>query len=53
MDLQFIYPPALPTKSSLSFVVQNLLDNGVDTGIFAQQLACVERLGGQASTLEM
>jgi hypothetical protein len=58
-------PPALPTKpinfiplsdadpeSSLSFVMQKLLDSGIDAGISAQQTAYVERLGGRASDLE-
>jgi hypothetical protein len=56
---------ALPTKpinfvplsdadpeSSLSFVVQKLLDSGIDSGISVQQLAHMERLGGRASDLE-
>lgn len=56
---------ALPTKpinfvslsdadpeSSLSFVMQKLLDIGIDSGISVQQMAYMERLGGRASDLE-
>ena len=56
---------ALPTKpinfvplsdadpeSSLSFVMQKLLDSGIDCGISVQQMAHMERLGGRASDLE-
>ena len=58
-------PLALPTKpinfvplsdadpeSSLSFVMQKLLDSGIDSGISVQQMAYMERLGGRASDLE-
>ncbi|KAF8803621.1 hypothetical protein BYT27DRAFT_7171768 [Phlegmacium glaucopus] len=56
---------ALPTKpinfiplsdadpeSSLSFVMQKLLDRGIDAEVSAEQTTYVERLGGRASDLE-
>jgi len=60
-----ILAKALPTKpinfvplsdadpeSSLSFVMQKLLDIGIDSKISVQQMAYMERLGGRASDLE-
>jgi len=65
LEVRFFWPLALPAKpinfiplsdadpeSSLSFVMQKLLDRGIDVEIFAGQTAYVERLGGRASDLE-
>ena len=39
-------------ESSLSFVMQKLLDIGINSRISVQQMAYMERLGGRASDLE-
>lgn len=65
MKFDHYLPLALPTKpinfvplsdadpeSSLSFVMQKLLDSGIDSGISVPQMAYMERLGGRASDLE-
>lgn len=50
--INFIPLPDADFESSLSFVMQELLYSGIESGISVQQMAYVERLGGRASDLQ-